>query len=185
MSSSWSESANAAFGGGEKRTAHGDQRRADEAVYQARLAREARAKKEEDAREAKRMADATNFASSSSYPSLGGSKPVAAKAAPVMNFSKTVSTMAARAAAEEDAAKVAAAAAEVAAWSVPAQAVRYNCARAGRLNQAEDEHWEYQGEDDFDGQEAGEAGEAGEEEEDGEFNADLTSTRRRGDKGIW
>ena len=118
-------------------------------------------KKLGDAKEAKRVAEASNFASETAYPSLGGAaKPVAVKSP--MNFKKTVQEMAERVAVEEK--KVAAAKPVERVHSYDYQETAYT-----------------DGEEDY--QEMAYAGDEG--DSDGEFNADLVSNRRRGDKGLW
>ena len=156
MSSAFSSSGGrvmpAAFGSGDR-----DAKRAQAAETAARDAAVARAKKIEATAAATRLADAQNFASEKSYPSLGGAGKAVAK--PVtMNFKKTVQESAARpppppARIQQD---------------VPKAAIR-----APPMEDYESEL-----------EEMAYAGDEGEESE-GEFNADLGSTRRRGDKGIW
>ena len=147
-----------AFGSGDR-----DQKRAELKERQERDAAEAWAKKQAAIKEEKRLADVRNFASEESYPSLGGmAKPVAK--APVLNFKKTVEEMAARVAAEEEnQRKFQEALGPV--MKAPAK-------RREIMTRNLDD-----GPEDYDGPE--------EEEDDGEFNADLGSNRRRGDKGIW
>lgn len=167
----WSSTASAAFGSGSGRA---ETRRIDAAAaaaaYQVREQREAALKRAAAAVEAQRLAEATNFNSDHSYPSLGGNGAVA-KPKQTMNFSKTVATMAAKAKRDDEIAAVAAiqAAAE-AAYAAPSIQRRRP---VYQLPEAE-----MDGE--LDGYES-----VPEEESDGEFNADLGSTRRRGDKGIW
>ena len=178
-SNKWSASANSAFGsrvpGGGGGAGVAEQRRAAEAASQMREQREAALKRAAEVAEAKHLAEATNFGSDQSYPSLGGCA-AAAKPKPVMNFSKTVATMAARAKAEEEAAAVAAAhAAAEAAYAAP------TVQRRRPAYQLDSRYQDMDGE--LEGYES--APEEEEEESDGEFNADLGSTRRRGDKGIW
>jgi len=85
-----------------------------------------------------------------------------------MNFSKTVATMVARVTEEEEKAAVAASAAA-------AKAQRLYYPRTILPSQT------YAYEPEF--QQMAYAGD--EEEDNGEFNADLVSNRRRGDKGVW
>ena len=144
----------AAFSSGNR-----DTKRAEFAERAAHDAAAARVKKIEAQQEAKRVADMMNFASETSYPSLGGSgvskKPVA------MNFKKTVQDMVARTEKEE------------------ATTAARNAAMRPQVKYHETEYQQmtYAGDEEEEGEE--------EEESDGEFNADLGSTRRRGDKGIW
>ena len=145
----------AAFSSGNR-----DTKRAEFAERAAHEAATARIKRIDAEQEAKRVADMTNFASETSYPSLGGSsvpkKPV------TLNFKKTVQDMAARTEKEE------------------AMTAARNAAMRPQTKYREMEYQQmtYAG-DEEDGEEEEE------EESDGEFNADLGSTRRRGDKGIW
>ena len=99
------------------------------------------------------------------FPALGGSVPVSAKK-PTLNFSKTVATMVARVTEEEDKATVATSIAA-------AKAQRLYHPRTLHIPNYEPDFQQmtYAGDD--------------EEEENGEFNADLVSNRRRGDKGVW
>ena len=179
-SNNWSASANSAFGSRAPGGGGGggaEQRRAAEAASQMREQREAALKRAAEVTEAKHLAEATNFGSDQSYPSLGGSMTVA-KPKPAMNFSKTVATMAARAKADEEAAAVAAAqAAAEAAYAAP------TIQRRLPAYQLDARYQEMDGE--LQGYESAPPEEEEEEEGDGEFNADLGSTRRRGDKGIW
>jgi len=171
MSSSnrtWSSTATAAFGSRDTR----GPRQAAEAAYQVREQREAQLKRVEDAKEAQRVAEATNFASTDAYPSLGG-KVTAAKAVPTMNFSKTVVTMAARAVVEEKEAAAARATAAFEATLVPVPSVTRH--RFPQEPAYVDDSY-LSDEEDYEG---------GDGQSDGEYNADLGSTRRRGDKGIW
>jgi hypothetical protein len=158
-----------AFGSGDR-----DVKRAEAAERAAREAATARAKKIEADKEAKRLADASNFASEESYPSLGGgAKPVVKPVA--LNFKKTVEVMATRAAAEEASALHRRDAHEDYMRSI---------ATTGRAKAKAVTAKYY---DDYES-ESGEMAYAGDEEDeesDGEFNADVGSTRRRGDKGIW
>ena len=155
----------AAFGSGDR-----DAKRAEAAERAAREAATARAKKIEADKEAKRVADASNFASEESYPSLGGgAKPVSKPV--TLNFRKTVAEMATRAAAEEAADRARTEAHEEYLRSIPT---------TGRIKaKAPQRPVEYYESD------SQEMAYAGEEESDGEFNADIGSNRRRGDKGIW
>ena len=136
-----------------------DTKRAEFAERAAHDAAAARAKRIEAEQETKRVADMMNFTSETSYPSLGGGgapkKPVA------MNFKKTVQDMAARTEKVE--------AATAARNAAMRPQVKYHETEYQQMTYAGDEEDE----------------EEEEEESDGEFNADLGSTRRRGDKGIW
>ena len=158
----------AAFGSGDR-----DVKRAEAAERAAREAATARAKKIEADKEAKRVADASNFASEESYPSLGGgAKPVSKPV--TLNFRKTVAEMATRTAAEEAANRARTEAHEEYLRSIPT---------TGRIKaKAPQRPVEYY---ESDSQEMAYAGDEGDEESDGEFNADIGSNRRRGDKGIW
>jgi len=156
----------AAFGGGDR-----DKKRIEAKATAARESASVWAKKQADIKEEKRLADLCNFTSEESYPSLGGpslgsSKPVA-KAPPLLNFKKTVEEMAVRVAADEEQQ------ARRAAAIGPVKKV---------LPPAPYTHYGDDGPEDYDGpDEGGEEGEEG----NGEFNAEIYSTRRRGDKGIW
>jgi hypothetical protein len=157
-------------------------KRAQAAETAAREAAAASAKKIETDKEAKRIADASNFASEEFYPALGGGgapKPVVKPVA--MNFKKTVEVMATRAAAEEAAeqSKTHFALANV---NVNVKAKMKVTAKAATEISSWDSCY-----DDYESEEMPYVSDAGDatEESDSEFNADLGSTRRRGDKGIW
>lgn len=99
------------------------------------------------------------------FPALGGSVPAPSKK-PAMNFSKTVATMVARVTEEEE--KTATAAAVAAA---KAERLYYpRTVLPSRIYEPEFQQMTYAGD---------------EEDGDGEFNADIVSNRRRGDKGVW
>lgn len=151
-----------AFGGGDR-----DNKRAEAKAAADREAAAAWAKKQADIKEEKRRADVSNFASEESYPSLGAAKLVA-KAPPPLNFKKTVEEMASRVAAQEEQQ----ARRDAAVSPVKKVQQRQSQARSSIYRNTDD------GPEDYDGPEEG-------EEDDGEFNADMYSTRRRGDKGIW
>ena len=180
MSSNWSASASSAFG---SRASGTDEKRAAEAAFRIHQQREAQMKRAAEMKEAKRLDDAMNFASTDTYPSLGGTV-VAAKIAPakpIISFSKTVATMAAKVKAEEDAVAVAAAAA-AAEYSTlnPVMTINRSHFRKAVYQLPEVDY------EDMDGELEGyESAPPEEGESEGEFNADLYVTRRRGDKGIW
>jgi hypothetical protein len=179
----------AAFGGGDP---HKAERRAAAEAQAAREAADARVKKAAEEKERKRIADATNFTSEEFYPSLGGGGGgVSAKPKPAMNFSKVVSEMAEREEirrVEEEREAAAAAAAVAQARSDAAVARRHVYGYRGV------QHFAYAGDDadeeapvdDYpEDSDYEEEPPAAEEEDTGEFNADIGSSRRRGDKGIW
>ena len=172
MSSNWSASATSAFG---SRASGSEQKRAAEAAYHIHQQREAQVKRAEEAKETKRITEAMNFASTDTYPSLGG--PVAPKSMlkPAVSFSKTVATMAAKVKVEEAAAAAKAAAAAAEYKAMHPESGR---SRIGKTTHHMPEI-EY---DDMDGELDGYESQP---ESEGEFNADLCDTRRRGDRGIW
>jgi hypothetical protein len=126
-----------------------------------------------------------NFASMDTYPSLGG--PVAPRVheKPIMSYSKTVEIMAAKIKAEEEAAaaKAEAAAAEYRLMHPESDKRLRATHRLPEVFDEFDEHEEFDEFDEFDDMEDYESPE--EDENGGEFNADLSDTRRRGDRGIW
>jgi len=156
----------AAFGGGGSEKA--EQRRQAAEARAAFQAAEDREKKKIETVAAAKQAEAVNFASEASYPSLGSNTPVATPKA-TMNYKQVVREMIAR---EAETQVAAAAAAEAAAFSEmmapTAPAPRSTIFRQRILDELED---------DYSGPEEG--------EEDDELNADIGSGRRRGDKGIW
>lgn len=178
----------AAFGGGDP---HKAERRAAAEAQAAREATEAREKRAAEEKERKRIADATNFSSEEFYPSLGGgSSSAAAKPKPAMNFSKVVSEMAVREEIrriEEEREAAAAAVAAAHDRTERAMARRHIYAR----DSYEIQHFAYADDDedapndDYPEESDDEEPPPVAEEEDGEFNADIGSSRRRGDKGIW
>lgn len=183
----------AAFGGrDDPRKA---ERRAAAEAQAAREAAEAREKRAAEEKERKRMADATNFASTELYPALGGGGAPAAgsKPKPAMNFSRVVTEMAEReevrrAEEEREAAAAAAAAARAREETAASRQLFYG------HRTYEVQHFAYAGDDedapvdDYPDEESDyeeEAPPPADDEGDGEFNADIGSGRRRGDKGIW
>lgn len=172
-----------------------EERRAAAEAQAAREAAEALEKKKAADAAAKKLADATNFASEVSYPSLGGGapRPPPGSAKPALNFSKTVADMAEREAQREEEERIAAAAAEAArararaAASYPTARYRGPPPRSTMYDEEADAYGEEEEDDAFEPeyQQMAYAGDDEEAEEDGEFNADIHNTRRRGDKGIW
>lgn len=126
---------------------------------------------EEKAAKAKQKAeaDAMNIASLETYPSLGSAPP---RPKTTMNYGKTVAEAAARIEASEAAAR-SMVEEEATGLRLPPRIRR--CAYPTGPTYEEEEEEEEEGY------------EEGNEEEGnaGEYNADLTSGRRRGDKGIW
>jgi hypothetical protein len=152
-----------AFGGG-----NSDRRQQEEARAAFRAA-EAREKKTAEATAAAKQAEAENFTSESSYPSLGPS-PSSKVAPPALNYKQAVKDMIAK---EAEAELAAAAAAEEAAYAT-ATSIREPSRQTYSRQRILDEL-----EDDYSGPEEDE------EDNNGEVNADIGSSRRRGDKGIW
>lgn len=184
MSSKWSASASSAFGSRSSSSGgKSEQKRAAEAAFFLHQQREMQQKRQAEAKETKRLEEAMNFASMDTYPSLGGAMPRVQVEKPVMSFSKTVAAMAAKVKAEEEAAAAAAeaAAAEYRAMNPELSTTRLRATY--RLPEVEYEDMEEYDEDDMDDYETAPPEE--EEESEGEFNADLGDTRRRGDRGIW
>ena len=159
----------AAFGGGNSEKA--DFRRQATEARAAFQAAEAREKKQTEAAAAAKQADATNFVSEISYPSLG-SNPSTEAPKPTMNYKQVVKDMIAREAEAEVAAAAAAEAAEYTAMTTEPAPTRKTVYRQRILDELED---------DYSGPEEDEL----EDEGHGEHNADLGAGRRRGDKGIW
>jgi len=183
----------AAFGGGDP---HKAERRAAAEAQAAREATAAREKRTAEEKERKRIADATDFASEDFYPALGGSRNSAAKFKPAMNFSKVVSEMAEREEIrrieeEREAAARAAAAAQARADKAAYGRHIYGRRTVQQFAYAGDDEDapadDYPEDSDYEEEEAAPPPPAdGEDEEDtGEFNANISSGRRRGDKGIW
>lgn len=157
----------AAFGGGNERA---DQRRQEAEARAAFQAAEAREKRQAEDTEAKRQAEATNFSSQVSYPSLGSASSAATRS--TMNYKQVVKEMiaketeaqlAAAAAAEEDAYM------EVTTFREPTRRPGAAFSRQRILDELEDDY----------------SGPEEDDDEDGELNADIGTSRRRGDKGIW
>ena len=158
-----------------------------------REATAAREKKKAADAAAKKLADAINFTSEASYPSLGGAARPAPATATALNFSKTVADMAEREEhrLEEERKAAAAAAAEAARAAAargPHRPLRYrgHVPRPTMYDEDADTYGDEFSDDGFE-PEHQQMAYAGDEEEEGdsEFNADIGSTRRRGDKGIW
>jgi len=126
-------------------------------IFIARQAEAARQQKSAAVVEAARIKDALAFTSGASYPSLG-SGPSGKPKLPPLNFKKAVSTPLpeARSAAR-----------------LPLPVKEEEIRKASSLIYYDEEEEPYMGQRDP------------EEVEDNEFNADLESGRRRGDKGIW
>lgn len=163
----------------------------EQAARDAREAREASAKRLADQAAVKRLADAANFESREVYPTLGRE---ISKAPPVMDFKRTVLDMKQREKEMELEAATAALAAHAAARAAAKSAAAFNGFSYRRTTApiaapASDDEGD-DNEEDADGYEsdnmqlAYSCEEQG-DEEDGEFNADITAGRRRGDKGIW
>ncbi len=159
-----SVAAPAAFGGGNSERA--EQRRQQEEARATFRAAEAREAKKVEEVAAARQAEAENFRSEASYPSLGGAAPTTSRSS--LNYKQVVKDMIAK---EAEAQLAAAAAAEEAAYT-NATTVREPTRQAFSRQRILDEL-----EEDYDGPE--------EDEENDEINADIGSSRRRGDKGIW
>jgi hypothetical protein len=154
-----------AFGGGNSDRRHQEEARA------AFRAAEAREKKTAEATAAAKQAEAENFTSQTSYPSLGPSPSPSSKAAPpALNYKQAVKDMIAK---EAEAQLAAAAAAEETAYAT-ATSIREPSRQTYSRQRILDEL-----EDDYSGPEEDE------EDNNGEVNADIGSSRRRGDKGIW
>jgi hypothetical protein len=163
------QAAPAAFGGGNSERAE-QARQASEARRQFKEA-EARTQRKAEETAAAKEAEAANFTSEVSYPSLG-SATGAAGPKPVLNFKQAVKDMIAREAEAEVAAAAAAEAATYAELTSVSQPRRpQTLSRQRILDELED---------DYDGPEEDEM-----DEDSGEVNADIGSGRRRGDKGIW
>jgi hypothetical protein len=156
----------AAFGGGNSEKM--EQRRQATEARAAFQAAETREQKKVEAAAASKQAEAENFTSETSYPSLGSSTVGAPK--PAMNYKQVVKEMIAR---EAEAQVAAAAAAEAATYTEmmtpAAPASRSTVFRQRILDELEDDY----------------SGPEEDENEDDEVNADIGSGRRRGDKGIW
>jgi hypothetical protein len=163
----------AAFSSGRKQSGFAERRQ-----Y---AAEQASAKRLEVEKEKKKLAELSDLTSEKHYPALGtsGGKMTFK---PVLNFKKTVEEMAVREAEKEAAATTAMKeAVEKAAASQRRTVVAPMRQFAKKppvdlldelLGDEEEELQAYESESD-------------EEEDDGEFNAELYSDRRRGDKGIW
>ena len=157
-----------------------------------REATAAREKKKAADAAAKKLADAINFTSEASYPSLGGAPRPAPATATALNFSKTVADMAEREERrlEEERTAAAAAAAEAAraaAFRGPHRPLHYrgHVPRSTMYDEDADTYGDEHSDDGFEPEQMAYAGDEEEVEGDSEFNADIGSTRRRGDKGIW
>lgn len=157
--------------------------RANAEAEAARAYREQKAKREAEVKECAALA----FDSESAYPSLGNNSGARAQTITTMNFSKTVADMAER---EREAAilmqqRTAAAEEAFDADEFYARGIRRRAQLGTRCydNGPED----YNGPEEFndDEDEYEEESEVNEDEDNGEFNAHLAETRRRGDKGIW
>ncbi len=157
----------AAFGGGGQEKA--EQRRQAAEARTAFQAAEAREQKKIETAAAAKQAEAENFASETSYPSLASASTVGAPKS-AMNYKQVVKDMIAR---EAEAQVAAAAAAEAATYSemmAPAAPARSPTTYRQRiLDELEDDY----------------SGPEEDEDEEDEHNADIGSGRRRGDKGIW
>jgi hypothetical protein len=185
------EGAWAAFGG--PRDERAEQRRQEREAEAAREAAAARAKKTAEDAAAKKLADATNFTSEESYPSLGGGGPAKPPGGTARNWGAAAKLGAARAAEREAEERFAAAAGDRDRGSRFEAAV-YARARPPPVARTSSLTYDYEDdqpdeEDDYaprepERQRMAYAGDD-EEEDDGEFNADIVSGRRRGDKGIW
>jgi hypothetical protein len=151
--SAFGSSAASAFSSGDR-----DQKRADTAAAAEKKAYEAYVKKLADEKAAKEHAQAVDFTSLKSYPSLGSTTAPVPVKKPVLNFSRTVATMAEKEKEREKA--------------VAPSFIRSRPTRPVHPNYYEEDNQQmtYAGDEDDD---------------DGEFNADLVSNRRRGDKGVW
>lgn len=176
-----------AFGG--QRDERAEQRKREREAEAAREAAAARAKKVAEEAEAKKLADAQNFKSTESYPALGGgpAKATASK----MNWGAAAKLGITRAA-EREAEERAAAALDRGSRFETIYTTRARpppvTQRAASHDYEEEEEPDYE-EDTYaprerERQRMAYAGDDG-EEDDGEFNADIVSGRRRGDKGIW
>ena len=186
------EGAWAAFGG--PRDERAEQRRQEREAEAAREAAAARAKKTAEDAAAKKLADATNFTSEESYPSLGGGGPAKPPGGTARNWGAAAKLGAARAAEREAEERFAAAAGDRDRGSRFEAAV-YARARPPPVARTSSLTYDYEDdqpdeEDDYaprerERQRMAHAGDDEEEEGDGEFNADIVSGRRRGDKGIW
>jgi hypothetical protein len=135
-------------------------KRAQEQVVRANKERETTAASIEAAKEKRKYEEAINLGSQKAYPSLGGATGSVQKPKTTLDF-KAVAEAAAAAQIEEDEKEKD----DTLEWgeftSAPAQ-----------KNSTVDNFLDNFDDDD-------------EEEEDEEFNAEILSTRRRGDKGIW
>jgi hypothetical protein len=156
----------------------GPDRRAEQRAQQQALeAAEAAARRAAMEAERKREAEATNFASQASYPSLGSAK-AKAQEGPKLNYAAKVAEMAAREAEKElqrqlEMEQLAQQEEMDRALGIKKQAP------APKLRVLDDG----QGDDFSDIDDDEEDGEK--EEDDGELNAHIFSGRRRGDKGVW
>lgn len=195
----------AAFGG--QRDERADQRKLEREQEAAREAAAARAKKVAEEAAAKKLADATNFKSEESYPALGGrpaptslqqrldelgATPYHPVHAPKMNWGAAaqlgVQREAERAAAAGGGAGGRPAAREDTSFYTRVRPPTI-AARSSSLTydyESEPEEEDTYAPRERERQRMAYAGDDSEpEEEDGEFNADLHSGRRRGDKGVW
>lgn len=181
----------AAFSSGRDR-GRDDDRRHQAEQQAAREYREARERKAAAEEAAKREALALDFGSEAAYPSLGGAAAASKKPSAWMSPSPGAGTFRDKAVALKERDEAEARAAAIAARQNQSQN-RYESihtihvrprfqapfyATEGAM------HAENDGDDGYESEHQ-EMAYADDEEEDGEFNADILSGRRRGDKGIW
>lgn len=177
-----------AWGSGSGSSENADRRRehdrANAEAEAARAYREQKAKRDAEAKERAALA----FDSESAYPSLGGGSATRVQTNTTMNFSKTVADMAER---EREAAilmQQSAAEETFDADEFYARGIRRRAQLGTRCydNGPED----YDGPEEFEDEEDDYEEEEidvneDEDENNGEYNAELATTRRRGDKGVW
>jgi len=134
----------------------------------ARFAEEQHRKQEAEAAAARKEAEALNFASAASYPVLGGGGPKAQPKA-TMNYKRTVEEMVER----QKELEAEEAVAEASNWwdSAEPRKVQSRYIRQRNTEELDDDFLS--------------ADEDEEKEDVGEFNAEIVSDRRRGDKGVW